>query len=282
MQLLNRQVGAVEFEPLKPLFLAAYRSAHTYISLSPVLSPLQLHIRRNAEEISPARVVPVAFRSLQAITSGELLDAYRLVVGAKLAEAAALFRSILLSLLLVVPTSPSELNQLQDVIATTREYLVGVSIELERRRIVQAEPANVQRNLELAAYFTHCQLQPAHLKLALRSALPVFTKAKCFATAAKFARRLLELKPDAKIVALARQVINEGDRNPIDAVDITYDSFTEFKICAASYTPIYKGSPSVQDPYTGASFLPEYQATLSPLTGVTEIGLQTTGLPTPR
>jgi coatomer subunit alpha len=55
----------------------------------------------------------VAFRSLQAITSGELLDAYRLVVGAKLAEAAALFRSILLSLLLVVPTSPSELNQVR-------------------------------------------------------------------------------------------------------------------------------------------------------------------------
>ena len=77
-------------------------------------------------------------------------------------------------------------------------------------------------------------------------------------------------------------MINEGDRNPIDALDITYDSFTEFKICAASYTPIYKGSPSVKDPYTGASFLPEYQGTISPLTGVTEIGLQTTGLPTPR
>ena len=103
----------MEFEPLKPLFLAAYRSAHAYISLNPVLPPLQLHIRRNAEETSPAKVLPVAFQSLQSITSGDLLDAYRFVVGAKLSEAAALFRSILLSLLLVVPTSPSELNQVR-------------------------------------------------------------------------------------------------------------------------------------------------------------------------
>lgn len=82
-----------------------------------------------------------------------------------------------------------------------REYLVGVSVELERRRVNQEEPENVQRNLELAAYFTHCQLQPAHLQIALRSAIGAFAKANNHATAAKFARRLLELNPDPKIVA---------------------------------------------------------------------------------
>jgi coatomer subunit alpha len=74
-------------------------------------------------------------------------------------------------------------------------------IELERSRVTKDEPTNVKRNLELAAYFTHCDLQPAHLKLALRSASNTFFKAKNYATAAKFARRLLELKPDQKIIA---------------------------------------------------------------------------------
>lgn len=85
-----------------------------------------------------------------------------------------------------------------------REYLLGVSIELERRRVAQEDPDNVRRSLELAAYFTHCQMQPAHLQIALRSAIGVFAKANNHATAAKFARRLLELNPDPKIVAQVR------------------------------------------------------------------------------
>ena len=82
-----------------------------------------------------------------------------------------------------------------------REYLLGVSIELERRRIAQEEPDNVRRSLELAAYFTHCQMQPPHLQIALRSAITTFARANNNGTAAKFARRLLELNPDPKIVA---------------------------------------------------------------------------------
>ena len=77
-------------------------------------------------------------------------------------------------------------------------------------------------------------------------------------------------------------MINEGDRNPIDVVETSYDTFAEFKICAASFTPILKGSPSVKDPFTGAVFQPEFKGRLSPLAGVTEIGIQATGLPTPR
>lgn len=87
-----------------------------------------------------------------------------------------------------------------------REYLLGVSIELEKRRLTQEDPDNVRRILELAAYFTHCQMQPAHLQIALRSAIGAFAKANNHATAAKFARRLLELNPDPKIVAQVRVI----------------------------------------------------------------------------
>ena len=87
---------------------------------------------------------------------------------------------------------------------STKEYLLGVTIELERRRLVQAEPDNVRRSLELAAYFAHCNLQPQHLQIALRSAISVFTKANNHATAAKLARRLIDSGPDAKIVAKVR------------------------------------------------------------------------------
>jgi coatomer subunit alpha len=39
------------------------------------------------------------------------------------------------------------------------------------------------------------------MQIALRSAMGVFSKANNHATAAKFARRLIELNPDPKIVA---------------------------------------------------------------------------------
>lgn len=58
---------------------------------------------------------------------------------------------------------------------------------------------NVQKkclfSLQMAAYFTHCNLQPVHMVLVLRTALNLFFKLRNFKTAAGFARRLLELGP---------------------------------------------------------------------------------------
>lgn len=48
---------------------------------------------------------------------------------------------------------------------------------------------------QMAAYFTHCNLQPIHMILTLRTALNLFFKLKNYKTAASFARRLLELGP---------------------------------------------------------------------------------------
>jgi coatomer protein complex subunit alpha (xenin) len=61
-----------------------------------------------------------------------------------------------------------------------------------QRRSLSADPENLARNLELAAYFTHCNLQPSHVQLALRSAMGIFSKAGNHATAAVFARRLID------------------------------------------------------------------------------------------
>lgn len=221
-QLLSRQQGISNFAPLKPLFLAVYRSAHAYLSPNASLPPLQLHLRRNIEESSPSRLLPVAVKTLQSIKP-ELQEGYRAVSGNRLSDAKAAFKSVLLSLLLVPITSDAEatevchilvsfsflakfssLQQWRNLVTSTREYLLGVTLELERRRVVEAESSNVKRNLELAAYFTHCKLQPPHLQIALRSAISVFAKANNHATSAKFARRLLELNPDPKIVAQVR------------------------------------------------------------------------------
>lgn len=53
--------------------------------------------------------------------------------------------------------------------------------------------------VQMAAYFTHSNLQPVHMILVLRTALNLFFKLKNFKTAATFARRLLELGPKPEV-----------------------------------------------------------------------------------
>jgi coatomer subunit alpha len=72
-------------------------------------------------------------------------------------------------------------------------------MEQSRRKFTLDNPENTKRALELAAYFTHCRLQPAHLQLSLRSAMTLNFRAKNCLTASMFARRLLELAPPPQV-----------------------------------------------------------------------------------
>ncbi|ORY32134.1 coatomer WD associated region-domain-containing protein [Naematelia encephala] len=279
MQLLNRQVAAVNFAPLKPLFLAAYSAAHVYVPAYPSLPPLQFNVRRNPETTELRDVLPAIAFSLDDLKATELAEANRFFSRGKFVEALTAFRTILQKLLLVVVTNESEADEIKELVVTCREYIIGLTLETVRRKLVVEEPDNVGRNLELAAYFTHCKLQPSHVQLALRSAMGVFSKAGNHATAAVFARRLIDGNPsDTKVVTQARAVLAQGDRNPRDAVEITYDHFTSFDICAASLSPIYSGSPSVTAAYTGAKYLPEYKNSVCVVDGITQVGLPASGL----
>ena len=107
MQLLNRQFGVINFVHLKPVFLSTYRSAHVHFSPLASLPPLQLHLRRDPNEASSSRVLPVAVKTLAALRA-EVTEGCRLLSGAKLPEAQDVFRSVLRELLLVPVASDEE------------------------------------------------------------------------------------------------------------------------------------------------------------------------------
>lgn len=279
MQLLNRQIGAVNFAPIKPLFLEAYQLAHVHVPANPSLPPLRFNVRRNPETTELREVLPAVAFNLHDMKSGELAEATRLFGRGKFAESLAVFRGVLQKLPMVVVTSQAEADEIKELVTTCREYIIGLMMEVERRRMVAEEPENIGRNLELAAYFTHCKLQPAHVLLALQSAMVVFSKATNYATAAVFARRLIDANPaNAKVITQARSVLSQGDRNPRDAHEIAYDHFTAFDVCPASLSPIYAGSPAVVSAYTGAKYLPEYKGSVCRVDEITQVGLPGSGL----
>lgn len=119
IQLLNRQLGIVNFESLKPLFLSTYRSSHAYLSPLASLPPLNLHLRRNPAESSLTKVLPVAVVTLRQVRS-ELAEGFRFVSGNKLTDAQAVFRSVLQALLFVVVTSNEEAKDVRFLLPIIR------------------------------------------------------------------------------------------------------------------------------------------------------------------
>jgi len=278
MQLLNRQVGAVNFEPLKSHFLKTFQATRTYLSCNVSLPPLVYYIRRNPEEIETRRVLPILPYNFQNIVSSQLQEAYKTTTLGKFQDATIQFRNILHSILLISVSKKSEVDEVNQLIEVCREYIVGLSMEQMRRKYPLDSPENTKKALELAAYFTHCRLQPAHLQLSLRSAMTLNYKAKNCLTASMFARRLLELAPPQQVATQARQIQTLSDKTPRDEITLDYDQYNPFNVCGISNIPIYKGSSSVECPYCHASYLPEHQGKLCTVCDVSQIGANSTGL----
>ncbi|GER26568.1 coatomer [Striga asiatica] len=138
---------------------------------------------------------------------------------------------------------------------------------------------NPVRQQELAAYFTHCNLQLPHIRLALVNAMIVCFKAQNLSTAANFARRLLETNPIVESHArTARQVLQAAERNMKDATELNYDFRNPFVVCEATYVPIYKGQKDVSCPYCGTHFVPVQQGEVCAVCQLSVIGSDASGL----
>ena len=76
----------------------------------------------------------------------------------------------------------------------------------------------------------------------------------------------------------AKKVKAVCERQPGDAVEIEYDSFAEFDVCGASYTPIYSGEQSVSCPYDGIKYQAQYKGTVCKVCEICAIGAPASGL----
>lgn len=122
MQLLNRQVGAVNFEPLKPRFLEIYQSSKTYLPASPGLPPIINYVRRTLDETDARKVLPVIPRDLETIAAGDVQAGYTAMRGNNLEEGVKIFRRVLHSLLVNAVSSHSEVAE---VIQETHFHSTG-------------------------------------------------------------------------------------------------------------------------------------------------------------
>lgn len=160
-----------------------------------------------------------------------------------------------------------------------------MSIELSRRALVQnaqdissLDEGTKKRAFELSAYFTVPELEGPHKSIALWGAMGFANKNKQYSTALSFANALIDRTSNAKFKDMARKIKAVCERNPTDATEIDFDQFADFEICAASFTPIYGGSPSVACPYDGSKYHAKYKGTVCKICEVCQIGAPASGL----
>lgn len=250
MRLLNRQLGVCNFEPLKQLFLDVAAASHC--AMPPLLGvggASWLPVGRGwvPESLPGPPSAPSLFLSLPQLEE-QLKAAYKLTTDGKFSEGLRVFQGILHGITLLVVETRKEVDDVRELVTVARDYTLALKIELKRKE-AKDDPV---RQAELAAYFTHCNLQPIHVSLSLRSAMSVFFKLKNFATAANFCRRLLELNPPANVAQQARQVLAACERTPKDEVELKYDARNPFVTCPGTFTPIYRGSKDSACPTCGA------------------------------
>ena len=202
MQLLSRQVGAINFAPLKQRFMEIYVANKTYLPASTGLPALVNHVRRNGDEKDNPRSLPQIPRDLETIAEGDLQEGYNAMRTNRLGDGVTIFQHILRSLLVNVVGSQAQVEEAKSIITKAAAYILAMRIELARRDMASSSDAGetVKRQLELNAYFTVPHLEIAHRQLALTAAMKQAFSKKQFASSLSFANKIIANGGAAKLV----------------------------------------------------------------------------------
>ncbi|KAL3122765.1 hypothetical protein niasHT_005482 [Heterodera trifolii] len=160
-RLLEQQLGIVRLKPFKPHFLSLYAKSRVAYTAFP---------------LSPSNFLTELAQRLQVC--------YQLTTAGKFSDATLRLRLLLLAVPLLVVDTKQEVSEAQQLIQICCEY--WWTFYWRRRGMTK-------RNLEMAAYFTHCDIQPVHKILTLRTAANLSFKNKQMRHCASFCRRCIEL-----------------------------------------------------------------------------------------
>ncbi|PKA59576.1 Coatomer subunit alpha-3 [Apostasia shenzhenica] len=274
MRLLNRQLGISNFAPLKQMFIDLYTGSQTHLPAFVTAPVITIAVEKGwNESASPNVRSPPALVFKFSQMDEKLKAAYRATTEGKFPEALRLFINILHTIPLVVVDSRREVDEVKELIEIAKEYVLGLKIEVKRKETKD----DLIRQQELAAYFTNCKLQKIHMRLVLTSAMTICFKGGNYATAANFARMLLESSPNDAQTKKARQVLHAcGDKK--DSHELNYDYRNPFVVCGASFVPIYRGQKDVSCPYCGARFVPAFQGQFCNVCEIAVVGADASGL----
>ncbi|OAF68265.1 Alpha-COP [Intoshia linei] len=187
----------------------------------------------------------------------------------KFYEAIDNFRSILRLIPLIPLNTKVDYRYLKEIAFKCREYILGLSIELERRNLSKNDQ-DKEKCLQLAALSTHCQFDTPHMLLSLKVAMNNSYKCENFKSAAEFAQRYLSMGPNTESAEKANKILNISQKNNSEAILYDYDSLNPFKICSKLFVPLYSGSDQVECKFCGASYAMQFANSICNIDGFSD------------
>lgn len=174
LQLLNRQIAAVNVSVLRTNAIGTYLGAYAYLPGLPLTPTTKTYLMRDSMTKQQGKPMPAVSVKLAPLLE-QLKLAYRAFTSGQFSECKTALEQILHSIPFVVVPSRTASNDVKELLEVCREYLIAIRV-----KTTSGETEDVPRSLELAAYFTHCNLQPSHLMLALKSAMATAFKNKVY------------------------------------------------------------------------------------------------------
>ena len=273
LQLLNRQLGVVQFSALQSILHSCYCSVQAATVGFPSMPALQTPLQR----ASGTSALPMAVYRIQ--HASQLVKmGLKCFQSGRFDDTLNAFRSFFLILPVVVAESKEEEVALKQFVDMAREYVVAVLLELARKQ--ESDPV---RNLLLSYYMTQCKLQSSHMLLALNSAMVAAFKAENFIDAAVFAKRILinaDIKSprNAALEQKTRKVLVKSEREGRNAVETGYDEQKAFSLDCVALTPIFRDEELLKCPLCGATYRAESKNKVCSVCGLAQIGVDTVGL----
>merc|ERR1739844_700159 len=157
-RLLHDQVGVVNFEAYRMLFMTNFARSKTSGTALPLLPALNNYPQCNWRDAKPNTGLPQVGLKLNEF-SDRLQSSYKLTTGGKFVEASENLRSILLSIPLLVVESKQDETEATQLREICMYYLTGLTMEIARKVQPNGTLEDKKRICEMAAYFTHCNLQ---------------------------------------------------------------------------------------------------------------------------
>lgn len=282
MQYLNRQIAVSDFSKLRISMVSCF--CGTFMIMPGIPGSFSMYVpllKNDATGYLGSDSLPRTSLRVGQLVNG-IRSGYRYFQGGKFNDARAAFTSVLEEIPLVVTENKQEANDVKEMLEICREYITAIRIKGAMSNCA-LDPV---QSTELSAYFTHCNLQPVHLLLALRSAMGIAFKHKNFICAASFARRLLEL-PDINserndnLRVKASKVLQKSEQMARNDHKLNYNENSMFTIDCKDFIPVYCGDKYVKCSYCGSTYMAECMNNNVCLTcGFCTIGVQTIGLVT--
>lgn len=273
-QSLNKQAGIINFEPLRPYFLDIFDGCRTYMVSNPSELPsITGYIHSDLGGGSASKILPV-LPKIELITK-KMNDGFKLFKANKLELAINAFRDVIYTVVLSAVDNDEDEETARGALEKAREYILGLSIELKRRSLPVDD---VKRNLELASYFTRAKLISQHRANALQVAMSQSFKHQNFVQASYFASEFLKIITTGPRAEQARKIKDRAQMVTHDVIEIDFDPYASFDICASTFVPLYKDSPKSIDPLTGAIYHISEKGQLDKIALLSKIGAPASGL----